>query len=158
MVALQQVVTVPLHYFPNICLQHDPELSVLRLEWVPRSDSRQLRASAGQLLTLARELAVHQLLLDMNTIPNLPLDDQLWLGDHWMPALVDLPLDRLILVISSSQVHNQLAIDALYELVKHTMRFEAHYFADMESALDWATDGSPRLAALHAEWAGRRRE
>jgi hypothetical protein len=128
---------------------------MLRLEWVPSSDARQLRSSASQLLALLQELAVDQLLLDMNSVPNLPLADQLWLGDHWMPALVALPLKRLILVISSVQIHNQLAIDALHDLVKPTIRFESQYFADMESALDWATDSSLRLPALHAEWAAR---
>ena len=143
------------HHIPNLCLQYDQVLSVLRLEWVPRSDVRLLRASASQLLGLLQELAVRQLLLDMNTLPNLPLADQLWLGDHWMPALVALPLERLILVISSAQIHNQLAIDALYDLVKSDIRFDSQYFTDMESALDWATDSSPRLAPLHAEWAAR---
>jgi hypothetical protein len=104
---------------------------------------------------MLQELAVDQLLIDMNSVPNLPLADQLWLGDHWMPALVALPLKRLILVISSVQIHNQLAIDALHDLVKPSIRFESQYFADMESALDWATDSSPRLPALHAEWAAR---
>jgi hypothetical protein len=122
---------------------------------VPRSDARQLRNSASQLLALLQELAVDQLLLDMNSVPNLPLADQLWLGDHWMPALVTLPLKRLILVISTTQIHNQLAIDALHDLVKPSIRFESQYFADMKSALDWATDSSPRLPALHAEWAAR---
>ena len=143
------------HHLPTFCLQYDSELSVLRLEWVPRSDARQLRSSASQLLVLLQELAVGQLLLDMNSVPNLPLADQLWLGDHWMPALVALPLKRLILVISTTQIHNQLAIDALHDLVKPSIRFESQYFADMESALDWATDSSPRLPALHAEWAAR---
>ncbi len=155
MVAFQPVITVLFRHIPNVCLQYDQELSLLRLEWVSLSDPRQLRPSAGLLLALLRELAVGQLLLDMNTLPNLPLADQLWLGDHWMPALVALPLERLILVISSSQIHNQLAIDGLYDLVKSDIRFEAQYFADTESALDWATDSSPRLAALAVEWAAR---
>jgi hypothetical protein len=143
------------HHIPNFCLQYDQILSVLRLEWVAHSDHRQLRASAEELLSLLRSLEVRHLLLDMNSVPNLPFADQLWLGDHWMPALVALPLERLVLIISSSQIHNQLAIDALHDLVKPAIRFESQYFSDMESALDWTTDSSPRLAALGAEWAAR---
>jgi hypothetical protein len=141
------------HHIPNFCLQYDQVLSVLRLEWVAYSDPIQLRVSATELLTLLQNLAVRNLLLNMNSVPNLPLSDQLWLGDHWMPALVALPLERLVLIIDSSQIHNQLAIDMLHDLVQPSIRFESQYFADMESALDWATDSSPRLPALNAEWA-----
>jgi hypothetical protein len=143
------------HHIPNFCLQYDQVLSVLRLEWVAYSDPIQLRASASELLALLQELAVRHLLLDMNSVPDLPLADQLWLGDHWMPALVSLPLERLVLVIDSDQIHNQLAIDMLHDLVQPSIRFESQYFADMESALDWTTEGSPRLPALRAEWAAR---
>jgi hypothetical protein len=143
------------HHIPNFCLQYDQVLSLLRLEWVAYSDPMQLRASATELLTLLQELAVRNLLLDMNSVPNLPLADQLWLGDHWMPALVALPLERLVLVIDSDQIHNQLAIDMLHDLVQPSIRFESQYFADMESALDWTTNSSPRLPALRAEWAAR---
>jgi hypothetical protein len=143
------------HHIPNFCLQYDQVLSVLRLEWVAYSDPIQLRASASELLALLQELAVRHLLLDMNSVPNLPLADQLWLGDYWMPALVSLPLERLVLVIDSDQIHNQLAIDMLHDLVQPSIRFESQYFADMESALDWTTEGSARLSALRAEWAAR---
>jgi hypothetical protein len=131
---------------------------VLRLEWVAGSNPNQLRGSAEKLLMLLRELAVRHFLLDMDSVPNLPLADQLWLGDHWMPTLVTLPLERLVLVIASSQIHNQLAIDMLHDLVQPSIRFESQYFADMESALDWTTDSSarlPALRALRAEWATR---
>ena len=143
------------YHIPNFCLQYDQVFSVLRLEWVAYSDPLQLRASASELLTLLQELVVRHLLLDMNSVPNLPLADQLWLGDHWMPALVALPLERLVLIIDSDQIHNQLAIDMLHDLVQPSIRFESQYFADMESALDWTTDSSPRLPALRAEWAAR---
>jgi hypothetical protein len=148
-------VLVLFRHIPNFCLQYDQGLSVLRLEWVACSDPLRLRASARELLALLQELAVCHLLLDMNSIPNLPLADQLWLGDHWMPVLVALPLERLVLVIDSGQIHNQLAVDMLHDLVQPSIRFESQYFADMESALDWTTTSSPQLAALHAEWAVR---
>jgi hypothetical protein len=136
-------------------LQFDAELGILRLEWIAGSDARQLRASATHLLDLLAELKVRSLLLDMNSLPDLILADQAWLGEHWMPGLVALPLQHLVLVIDTSRVHNQLAVDALHDLVQPAIRFESHYFADTESALDWLASGSPRLAALSAEWAGR---
>ncbi|RZK61113.1 MAG: hypothetical protein EOO59_05870 [Hymenobacter sp.] len=139
----------------NFCVQHDQTLGILRLEWVPLSDPRQLRPSAARLLALLAALEVRHLLLDMNSVPNLPLADQLWLGDHWMPGLVALELEQLVLVISSTQLHNQLALDALHDLVKPAIRFAAHYFSDNLSAMDWLTNGSPQLPALLAEWENR---
>ena len=93
---------------------------MLRLEWVAGSNPNQLRGSAEKLLLLLRELAVRHFLLDMDSVPNLPLADQLWLGDHWMPTLVTLPLERLVLVIASSQIHNQFA--ARPSAAQHSLR------------------------------------
>ena len=136
-------------------MQHDPDLGFLRLEWVALSDPHQLRPSATRLLALLAALEVRHLLLDMNSVPNLPLADQLWLGDYWMPGLLALDLKQLILVINGAQLHNQLAIDALHDLVKPAIRFAAHYFSDNLSAMDWLTNGSPQLLALLAEWETR---
>ena len=78
-------------------------LGLLRLEWISGTGTGTLRASAAQLLVLARQLAIHSLLLDMNTVPNIPVEDELWLGAHWMPGIVQLPLAHLILVISTDR-------------------------------------------------------
>ncbi|MBJ6143708.1 hypothetical protein [Hymenobacter sp. BT559] len=144
-----------IRHIPNFCLQHDAAFHVMLLEWVSLSDSRLFRTSAQQVLALLQQLEVRHLLLDMNTVPDLPLADQEWLGTHWMPGLVALALERLVLIIDSHRVHNQLAIDALHDLVQPAIRFSSHYFADVASALDWLTDGSARLPALAAEWAAR---
>ena len=120
-----------------------------------RCRNRHPPTSATQLLALARQLAIQVLLIDMNTVPNISIDDELWLGAHWMPGIVQLPLAHLILAIDSSQLHNQLAIDALHDLVQPAIRFESHYFADADSALHWLTEGTGRLPALQAEWRTR---
>ncbi|MFD1871771.1 hypothetical protein [Hymenobacter bucti] len=125
------------------------------LEWVAFSNPHHLRASASQLLVLLRELKVRHLLLDMNSLPDLSVADQEWLGIYWMPGLVALDLEHLVLLIDNNRQHNQLAVDALHDLVQPAIRFSSHYFADAASALDWLTDGSPRLPTLAAEWAAR---
>lgn len=139
----------------DFCLQHDAALGLLRLEWVSGPGTQTLRASAGQLLALAQDLAVRHLLLDLDSVPDIPVYDQIWLGTHWMPGIVQLPLERLVLVIGPHRVHNQLAVDALHDLVQPAIRFDAQYFSDPEPALRWLTDDSPRLPALLAEWAAR---
>jgi hypothetical protein len=136
-------------------LQFDPLFGVLLLEWVALSNPYHLHTSAEQLLVLLREREVRHLVLDMNSLPDLPVADQLWLGEHWMPGLVELALEQLVLIIDSSRVHNQLAIDALHDLAQPAIRFSSHYFSDIASALDWLTDSSPRLPLLAAEWAAR---
>jgi hypothetical protein len=130
---------VLLRHILDFCLQYDQALRILRLEWVSGADVRGLRTSARKLLALLEELPVHHLLLDMNTVPDLPLADQLWLGKHWMPGLVA----------------SQLAIDALHDLVQPAIRFESHYFSDSASAFDWLADNSEQLPALVAEWDAR---
>ena len=137
---------------PDFYLQYDEFLGLLRLEWVSGEATQTLRTSATQLLQLTRELKVSTLLLDMNSVPNISVEDELWLGTHWMPGIVQLPLDHLILAIDSSQLHNQLAIDALHDLVQPAIRFESHYFSDATSAMQWLTEGTGRLAELLAEW------
>ncbi len=133
-------------------LQYDEPLSLLRLEWLSGTDTSTLRASAGQLLLLARQRAVRNLLLNMNTVPNISAEDELWLGTNWLPGMVELPLERVVLVIASDQTHNQLAIDSLHDLVQPAIHFDVQYFTDSDSALHWMTDNSARLPALLAEW------
>ncbi len=142
-------------HIPDFTLHYDEALGLLRLEWVSGEATHTLRASAEQLLFLARELAVRTLLIDMNSVPNISVEDELWLGTYWMPGIVQLPLERLVLAIDSSQLHNQLAIDALHDLVQPAIRFESHYFSDALSALHWLTEGTNRLPALLAEWNAR---
>ncbi len=91
----------------------------------------------------------------MNTVPNISVADQLWLGAYWMPGLVQLPLENLVLAIDQTRVHNQLAIDALHDLVQPAIRFASHYFPDSESAVRWLAEGTNRLPALLAEWRTR---
>lgn len=144
-----------LRHIPDFCLQYDQTVETLRLEWVSGPDVRGIRTSAHKLLALLEELPVRHLLLDMNTLPDLSLADQLWFGKHWMPGLVASPLARLVLAIDGSRIHNQLAIDALHDLVQPAIRFESHYFSDSASAFDWLADNSERLPALVSEWEAR---
>ncbi|OGX82382.1 hypothetical protein [Hymenobacter glacialis] len=140
---------------PDFRLQYDEVLGLLRLEWITAIGTDSLRASATKLLELARQLGVRVLLLDMNTVPNISVADELWLGTHWMPGIVQLPLQHLVLAIDGSRVHNQLAIDALHDLVQPAIRFESHYFSDADSAMHWLAQDSGRLPGLKAEWDAR---
>ncbi|MDO7847024.1 hypothetical protein Q5H92_11695 [Hymenobacter sp. M29] len=151
---LLQVVLI-ISTIPDFRLQYDEPLGLLRLEWISGAVTQTLRRSAAQLLDLVRQLAVRVLLIDMNTVPNISIEDELWLGAHWMTDIVQLPLAHLILAIDSSRIHNQLAIDALHDLVQPSIRFESHYFSDATSAVQWLSEGTGRLPALLAEWSNQ---
>ncbi|WP_019949648.1 hypothetical protein [Hymenobacter aerophilus] len=143
------------HSISAFCLQTDTELGLLRVEYRLGSGSVLRRPDVTALLALAHEHAIRHLLIDMRTVPLLTVYDELWLGAHFMPALMTLPLQRLVLIIGSHQTYHQLAVDALHDLVKPAIRFDAQYFDDPATALNWLTDDSPRVPALLAEWAAR---
>lgn len=136
----------------DLSLQYDETLGLLRADWSSGADMRTFRTSAEQLLQLLRELGVRHLLLNMNTFPDISVYDQLWLGTHWMPVLVQLPLERVVLVNHRRRLHNQMAIDALIAMARPFIRFDIQYFPQPASGMHWLSDHSDRLPALLAEW------
>lgn len=136
----------------DFSLQHDQPLGLLRVEWASGDDMRTFRASTGQLLQLCQQLQVRHLLLNMNTLPDISVYDQVWLGTHWMPAVVQSPLERVVLVNHRRRVHNQLAIESLIAQVRATIAFDIQYFPQPGPGLHWLTDNAVRLPALLAEW------
>ena len=129
---------------PDLSLQYDEALGLLRVEWCSGQDMRTFRASATQLLLLLRQLDVRNMLLEMNTFPDISVYDQVWLGTNWMPVLVKLPLERV-----------QLAIDSLLALSRPFIKFDIQFFAASLPGLHWLSDYSDRLPALLAEWEAR---
>lgn len=137
---------------PDLSLQYDEALGLLRVEWASGQDMRTFRLGAEQLLKLADELRVRHLLFDMNTFPDISVYDQLWLGINWMPGMVKLPLERVVLAINRRRVHNQLAIDSLIALSRPFITFDIQFFPTVLPGLHWVSDYSDRLPALLAEW------
>lgn len=137
---------------PDLSLQYDQALSLLRVEWASGQDMRTFRLSAEQFLKLADGLDVRHLLFDMNTFPDMSVYDQLWLSINWMPGLVKLPLERAVLAINRHRVHNQLAIDSLIALSRPFIKFDIQFFPTAIPGLHWVSDYSERLPALQAEW------
>lgn len=137
---------------PDFSLQYDEELSLLRVEWAAGADTRNLRASAMHLLRLDQRLGMHNLLLNMNTFPDISVYDQVWLGANWMPGIVRLPLERVVLINSRHRVHNQLAIESLLALVRPFIKFDIQFFLDTSSGMRWLSNFSPRLPGVMAEW------
>ena len=136
----------------DLSLQHDEALGLLRVEWASGQDTRTFRASAEQLLQLIKSLSVRHMLLDMNSFADISVYDQVWLGTSWMPELVKLPLERLVLAINRRRVHNQLAIDSLITIFRPFIKFDIQFFSTAVPGLHWLSDYSDCLPPLLAEW------
>lgn len=95
---------------------------------------------------------MHNLLLNMNTFPDISVYDQVWLGIHWMPGIVKLPLQRVVLINNRHRVHNQLAIDSIIALMRAFIKFDIQFFPNAASGMRWLSDFSPRLPEVMAEW------
>lgn len=136
----------------DLSLQYDEALGLLRVEWASGQDMRTFRTSAEQLLQMAQRLAVRHIMLDMNTFPDISVYDQVWLGLNWMPVLVKLPLERMVLAINRRRVHNQMAIDSLITLSRPFIKFDIQFFPTAVPGLHWLSDYSNRIPGLLAEW------
>ena len=136
----------------DLSLQYDEALGLLRVEWAAGQDMRTFRTSAEQLLQLTQRLDVRSMLLDINSFPDISVYDQVWLGAHWMPVLVKLPLERVVLAINRRRVHNQLAVDSLIALSRPFIKFDIQFFLTALPGLHWLCDYSGRLPVLLAEW------
>ena len=111
-----------------------------------------LRTSTNQLFEWCRTTKTRRWLLNMDTFPDISVYDQIWLGTHWLPNLMQLPLERVVVVNHRRRVHNQLAIEALLAVARPFIKFDIQYFPKTEAGLHWLSDYSDRLPALLAEW------
>ena len=142
---------LPNHH-PSLRMQYDEALALLRAEWVPGGPPQQYQAALIQLLRAAQVRTVRHCFLDMPDMPDISVYDQVWLGANWMPAIVKLPLERVVLAIHRRRVHNQLAIDSLLAMFRGFIRFDIQYFPQPQPGMQWLSDHSERLPALLAKW------
>ena len=138
--------------FPELRLQHDEELALLRVEWVGGNNMARFRAGSAHLLHLGRTLHPRHCLLDMNSLPDISAYDQIWLGMKWLPGLLKLPLARVVFLLDHGRVYQQATIETLLHLTGSLMKFDLQFFDDARPALNWLTDDSARVAGLLAEW------
>lgn len=141
--------------FPEMRLQYDAELALLRVEWVGGADMTRFRAGSLHLLHLARRLQLRHCLFDMDSLPDISAYDQIWMGVKWLPGVLKLPLARVVFMLEHSRVYHQATIDTLLQLASPFIRFDLQYFNDSEPALCWLSNDSARVAELMAEWQAR---
>ena len=137
--------------FPELCLQHDAPLELLRVGWNGKGLDR-FREGSLHLVETALRLQPQRYVFDMNSLPDMLIQDQLWMGLHWLPLLRPLPVKQVVFVIGSHRAYHLAAIEGLLFLARPFIKFDVQFFGDDEAALRWITDRSPRLPALLAEW------
>ena len=137
----------------NLKVQYDPELRLMRFQWVGGPDNQALRAD----LVYGRDLVTTQqpthTLIDLAGLPPVDILDELWMTVHWFPPIAASRLRHVALVLGPGQLHNQMAIEAMLWLGRHLMRFQMQVFGDVPAALDWLTHGeAATMHRLQAEW------
>ncbi len=137
----------------NLQVQHDPQLRLMRFQWVGGPDSQAVRAD----LVYGRNLVVAQqpthVLVDLAGLPPIEMQDELWMTVHWFPKIAASRLQYVALVLRPGQLHNQMAIEAMLWLGRRLMRFQMQVFEGVPSALDWLTQGDAEaMHRLQAEW------
>ena len=133
-------------------IQYDADLSLFRTAWVPGAPNTHYRAVSERLLDVAEQYPARHYLVDMSDVPDISVYDQLWLGRHWVPRGLRLPIARIVYCNQPARIHNQLAIESLLYLSQPFIKFDVQFFSEADAALDWLSDSSPRLPALLAEW------
>jgi hypothetical protein len=141
-----------LNAIPDVRLQYDASLSLLRVAWTGGAGLQTFRMGSMQLVGLAQRLGMQNCLLEMDTLPDLSAYDQIWLGLHWLPEVFQLPLQQVVFTIKPQRVYHQAAIDSLLALARPFIRFDVQFFEQPRAALRWLTQDSAYLPALLAEW------
>ncbi|MGI4743723.1 MAG: hypothetical protein ACRYG7_51880 [Janthinobacterium lividum] len=133
-------------------IQYDESLQLLRVEWAGGPDMRRLRPALEQLRQLASGLAITHGLLNISSLPDISAYDQIWLGAQWLSKTSKLALKQAVIVLASSQVYNQQAIETILTLNRVHIKFDIQFFSHATSAMHWLTTESGHLPALLAEW------
>lgn len=133
-------------------IQYDASLQLLRVEWAAGPDMRRLRPALEQLHQLTNEYIITHILLNINSLPDISAYDQIWLSAQWLPKTGKLALKQAVIVLASSQVYNQQAIETILTLNRVHIKFDIQFFTQTALAMHWLTTESGRLPALLAEW------
>ena len=133
-------------------IQYDETLHLLRTDWSGNKRMQQLRPGLTQIQDLARRLRITHALIELNGLPDISAYDQIWLATHWMPTVLRLPVQQVVIVLRADSVYNNHAIEAIINPLRPFIKFDIQFFSDPVQGLHWLTDSSPRIPSLLAEW------
>ncbi|MGI4873955.1 MAG: hypothetical protein ACRYFX_22575 [Janthinobacterium lividum] len=135
-------------------MQCDARLRLLRVKWKKDGSASHFRDTYTQLLDLAEQLNSCRVLCELEEQPDISVYDQLWIGSYLIPRLLPLPLERLVICMSSARVYNQQVVESILDAApaSFTARCDVQLFTQPLAALQWLTDNSPLLPEVLAEW------
>lgn len=141
--------------FDSLVLFHDSTLRLLYHRWQGQHNMHRFRPAVEYVQTLLQQYNIESWVVDLNGLPNLGLDDQIWLSDEVLPALGPLSSLKNLALVLSPNVYNQLAAETLLHYGQRHLNFDIQFFSDSTAALEWminptllpATPVSSRLVA-----------
>lgn len=126
-------------HFDSLVLFHDPALRLLYHRWLGQHNMHRFRPAVEHVLALLRQHAIEAWVIDLTGLPNVGLEDQIWLSDELVPGVTALSSLRQMAVVLSDNVYNQLATEHLLHHHQHHIHCDVQFFADSAGALDWLT-------------------
>jgi hypothetical protein len=126
----------PLH-FDSLVLFHDPVLHLLYHRWQGQHNMSRFRPAVEYILAQLRQQRIESWVIDLNGLPNVGLEDQIWLSDEVLPSIGPLADLRQLAVVISPNVYNQLATENILHHGQRHLSFDVQFFTDSASALDW---------------------
>lgn len=138
----------------ELCVQYDEPLNLVRVAWTAGSSMRHFQQAFTQLHDIMRQLAVGRIVLELNAMPDIPVYDQMWMSSNFMPGLLKLPLQQVVVVLSARRVYNQHVVEGVLSAAAMHIKFDVQFFTQADTAMAWLTDDSLRLPWLLREWAG----
>ena len=138
--------------FDDLQVQHDPDLRLMRFQWLNPGNAVLRPALAhGRDLVVAHQPT--QVLVDFTGLPPLSIQDEMWMSVHWFPRIAAQPLRSVALVFRPEHLHNQMAIEAMFWMGRHLLGFNIQLFPEPEMGLQWLVDGeAAAFERLQAEW------
>ena len=136
----------------ELLIQYSGPLNLLRIDWAAGRDMSQFRVAFDQAVALASRMGVSRLLLELDALPDISAYDQAWLATQWLPPVLKLPLQQVVIVLSPRRVYNQHVVEGLLLAARPQIGFDVQFFSQPVPGLRWLTDYSATVPELLAEW------
>ncbi|SHI34332.1 hypothetical protein SAMN02745146_0594 [Hymenobacter daecheongensis DSM 21074] len=135
----------------SLYFQYDISLRLVRWQWHGSMDLLKFQRAFEGLADFSRQHHISKWLADTSDMPLVGFEEQVWLGEQWLPQFARLGVYKIGLVLPLKQ-HNALVVEHLMFDEQHYMPSSVQFFSDAAAALDWLTDSAPGIAALEQEW------
>lgn len=136
----------------ELLMQYSEPLGLLRTSWAAGRDMSQFRGALTQAQAVAQRLGVRQWLLELDALPDISAYDQAWLATQWIPSLLQIPLQQVVIVLSPRRIYNHQAVEGLLLAARPFIKFDVQFFSQPVASLRWLTEYSPLVPKLLKEW------